>query len=50
MSDLMAKTQNPLSHDPRFKELVIHSLYDFVDVDSDELLLCPIRALKKYLS
>ena len=49
-SDLVVKTQNPLIYDPRFKEFSIPSSGDFVGGDGDELLLCPIRALRKYLS
>ena len=37
-------------HDHRFEEFTIPSLDDFVDGDRDELLLCPMRALKKYPS
>ena len=46
----MAKTQNPLVPDPCFDEFTVPSLDDFVDGDRDELLLCPIRVLWKYLS
>ena len=48
--DFAAKTQNPLIHDPRFEQFTIPSLDDFVDSDSGELLLCPIKILRKYLS
>ena len=37
-------------HDPKLEEFTILSLDDFVDGDIDKLLLCLIRALKKYLS
>ena len=33
-----------------FEEFSVPSLDDFVGDDRDELLLCPIRALRKYLS
>ena len=46
----MAKTQNPSAPDSRFEEFLVPSLDDFVGDDRDELLLCPIRALRKYLS
>ena len=41
LPDFIAKTQNPFVPDPR--------LDDFVDSDRDELFLCPIRALRKYV-
>ena len=50
LPDFVAKTQNPSVHDPRFDEFTVLSLDNFVDGDRDELLLCPIRALRKYLS
>ena len=37
VSDFLAKTQNPLIHDPRFEELTIPFLDDFVNGDGDEL-------------
>ena len=49
-SDLMAENQNPSVHDPQFDEFMVLSLDNFVDSDRDELLLCTIRALCKYLS
>ena len=45
----MAKTQNPLVHDPRFKEFMNPSVDDFVGGDRGKLLMFPIRALKRYL-
>ena len=45
----IAKTQNPSVPDSRFEEFTIPSLDDFVGGDRDELL-CPICALRKYLS
>ena len=50
LSDFIAKTQNPSVSDPHCDEFSVPSLDDFVDGDRDELLLCPIRALRKYLS
>ena len=47
VSDFVAKTQNPSVHAPRFKQFMIPSLDDFVDVDRDKLMLCPIRILRK---
>ena len=37
-------------HDPRFDEFTIPSLDDFVGGERDELLLPPIRGLRKYLA
>ena len=50
LPDFVAKTQNPSNPDPRFDEFPVPSLDDFVNSDRDELLLCPIRTLQKYLS
>ena len=50
LPDFVAKTQNPSVLDSRFEEFSVPSLDDFVGGDRDELLLCPIRALRKYLS
>ena len=44
-----AKTLNPIVYDKLLEAFSVPSLADFVD-DRDEMLLCPIRALKKYLS
>ena len=49
VSDFVTKTQNLLVHDPRFEEFTIPSLDGFVGGDRDELELCPIGALRKYL-
>ena len=46
--EFVAKTQNPSESDPKFGEFNIH-LSDFVDGER-ESLLCPVRALKKYIS
>ena len=46
----VAKTQNPSNYDPRLEEFTIPSSDDFVADDKDELLVCPIRARRKYLS
>ena len=46
----MAKTQNLSVPDSRFEEFSVPSLDDFVGDDRDELLMCPIRALRRYLS
>ena len=50
LPDYMAKTQNPSVPDSRFEEFSVPSLDDFVGDDRDELLLCFICALLKYLS
>ena len=50
LPDFMAKTQNPSAPDSFFEEFPIPSLDDFVGGDQDELLLCSIRSLRKYLS
>ena len=49
-SDFVAKTQNLSIHEPWFEEFTIPCLDDFMDVDRDEMLLCSIRAFRKYLS
>ena len=46
----VAVTHNHAIHDPRFEEFTIPSLDDFLGDDRDELLQCPIGALRKYLS
>ena len=48
--DFVAETQNTSIHDPRIEKCRTPSLDDFVDGDRDELLLYPIRSLRKYLS
>ena len=50
LTDFVVKTQNPSVPDPSFNELLVSSLDDFVGGNRDELLLCPIRALWKYLA
>ena len=47
---LLAKTQNHAVLDPRFEKFKIPSLIHFKDGDRDKILLCPIIALRKYLS
>ena len=47
--DFVDKTQNPLVPDDHFVEFSIPLLDDFVDGDRDELLQCPIGALRIYL-
>ena len=37
-------------YDSRFEEFIIPSLADFMDEDREEMLLCPIRAFKRYFS
>ena len=46
--DFMAKTQNPSVPDSHLEEFSGSLLDDFVGDDRDELLLCPIHALRKY--
>ena len=46
----VAKTQSPSLPDSHFDEFSFAFLYDFVDGDRDEMLLCPLRAMKKHLS
>ena len=46
----MAKTQDPSVPDVRFEGFTIPSLRDFVGGDPDEMLLCPVRALRRYLA
>ena len=50
LPDFVAKTQNPSVYEPCFKEFTAPLLADLLDEDRDEMLLCPIRALKRYLS
>ena len=47
--DFVAKTQDPSIFDPRFETFTIPSLRDFTDGDQDEMLLCPVRAVREYL-
>ena len=46
----MAKTQNPSIPDSCFEEFSVTSLDDFIGGVGDQLLLCPIRPLCKYLT
>ena len=46
----MANTWNPSICDPKFEEFIVLLLADFVDRDRDEMLICPIRTVKKYFS
>ena len=50
LPDFVAKTQNPSVPDSHFEEFSVPVLDDFVGDDRDGLLLCPSRALRKYLS
>ena len=50
LPDFVAETQNPSFHDSRFEEFSVPPLDGFVGSDRDELLLCPTRALQKYLA
>ena len=47
--DSVAKAQNPSVYDPEFGFFTVPVQADFVDGDRDEMLFCPIRALKEYL-
>ena len=47
--DFVDKTQNPLVPDDHFVEFSFPLLDDFVDGDREEILLCPIGALRRYL-
>ena len=47
--EFVAKTQNPSVYDPRFEEFEVPSLRDFTGDDPDEMLLCPVRAVRQYL-
>ena len=49
-SGLVAKIQNSSMPELRFKELTVPSLDDFMGGNRDELHLCPVRALKRYLA
>ena len=50
LPDFVAKTQNPSVPDSCFKEFSVPSVDDFVEDDRDELLMCTICALQRYLS
>ena len=45
----MAKTQYPSVLDDIFNGFSVPSHYDFVEGDLDELVLCPVRAVRLYL-
>ena len=47
--DFVAKNQDPSVFDPRFESFTIPSLRDFSGGDQDEMLLCPVRAVRQYL-
>ena len=47
--DFVAKTQDPSVFDARFESFTVPSLRDFTDGDQDEMLLCPVRAVREYL-
>ena len=49
MPEFVAKTQNPSVPDTRFEGFTIPSLKDFTDGDPDEMVLCPVRAVRAYL-
>ena len=44
------KTQNLSVLDLRLQEVIFPSLVDFLDGDKEEMLFCPVRAVKCYLS
>ena len=48
--NIVAKTQIPSVPDSKFEEFTIPPLSEFVDGDQNEMLLCPVRALKRYFS
>ncbi|XP_064103326.1 uncharacterized protein LOC135213276 [Macrobrachium nipponense] len=45
----VAKTQDPSKPDEMFSSFTIPSLGDFTGFDKEELILCPVRAMKAYL-
>ena len=47
--DFVAKTQNPSVPDHRFDGFTIPSLKDFSGDDPQEMVLCPVRAVRLYL-
>ena len=47
---LVAMTRNPSVLDLKIDAFMISSLMDFVDGDSEKVLLCSVRALRRYLS
>ena len=51
LSYFVAKTQNPFVYNSCFDQFTVPLLADFVvDGDRDEILFCPIRAVKRYFS
>ena len=50
LPDFIAKTLDPSVPNPCFDGFTFPLLDDFVGGNRDEFLLCPIRALRKYLS
>ena len=50
LPDFVAKTQNPSVYDSCFMAFTVPSLADFVEDDSDKMLLYLVITLKKYLS
>lgn len=49
LPNFVAMTQNLSVSDDRFEEFSMPSLLDFVNGDQEELLLCPVIAVKRYL-
>ena len=47
--DFVAKTQNPSIPDHRFDGFTIPSLKDHTGDDPDEMVLCPVRAVRLYV-
>ena len=47
--DFLGKTQNLFVYDLRFEEFTLPYLADFMDKERGEMLLCPVRSLKRYL-
>ena len=47
--DFVAKNQDPSVFDPKFESFSIPSLRDFSGGEQDEMLLCPVRAVRQYL-
>ena len=49
MPEFIAKNQDPTKADPRFWSFSVPSLYDFVGGEEEEMVLCPVRAIRTYL-
>ena len=49
LPEFVAKTQDPSRREDSFSSFVIPSLGEFTDFDRDEMILCPVRAMKAYL-